>query len=130
MRMKVTLRLLAFLAVCPISASAEATTHRFVIRQPATTFTIGPGTVMSVRGLDMPFVGMYYAIQYRSDDGELIELWHSDRNLLLVKGMHGMLTYSTQPERVLQFRVLAPTPKEIPAHPPVTSSSHRDASMK
>lgn len=129
MRMKAIL-LLAPMALCVVPARAEPTLQLTLIRQPAIIFTIGPGTVLSVRVLDLPFVGTRYLIQYRTDDGELIELWHSDRNLLLIKGMYGMLTYSTHPERVLQFRVLEPTPKEKPAQPPVTSSGHRDASMK
>lgn len=129
MRMKSALQLLASLALCVVPACAKPTIHLALIRQPATTFTIGPGTVISIRALDMPFVGMHYAIQYRSDDGELIELWNSGRNLLLVKGMHGMLTYSTNPERILQFRVLPP-PQEMPVERHVTAPADRDGPIR
>ncbi len=130
MRMKSALQLLASLALCVVPACAKPTIHLALIRQPATTFTIGPGTVISIRALDMPFVGMHYAIQYRSDDGELIELWNSGRNLLLVKGMHGMLTYSTNPERILQFRVLPPAPQEMPVERHVTAPADPDGPIR
>ena len=63
----------------------------------------------------MPFVGAHYAVRYRTDDGELIEVWEPGRNLLLVKGMHGLLTYSTHPERILRFRVVPLLQREMPA---------------
>jgi hypothetical protein len=130
MRINVILQLLAFLALWVAPACAKPTIHQSLIRQPSSIFTIGPGTVISVRTLDLPFVGTRYVVRYRSDDGELIELWHLDRNLLLVKGMHGMLTYSTNPERILQFRVLPPTPKEMPVPPHATGSGNRHAPTK
>ncbi len=130
MRMKSVLQLLASLALCVVPALARPALHLIVIRQPATIFTIRTGMVISVRALDLPFVGKRCIIEYRSDNGELIELWNPDPNLLLINGMHGMLTYSTHPERVLQFRVLAFTPKEMPFQPHGTSSGHRMRPLK
>lgn len=111
--------LMAFLALCVISAWTSPTTHLLRIPQPATIFTVGPGTIISVRILDLPFVEAHYAVQYKTDDGELIEVWHAGRNVFLVKGMHGMLTYSTRPERILRFRVVPPI---LNATPPETNS--------
>ena len=117
MRINVILQLLAFLALGVVPACARPTIHQGLIRQPSTIFTIGPGTVISVRALDLPFAGMRYIVRYRSDNGELTEVWQAGGNILLVNGMHGMLTYSTNPERILQFRVLAPTPQQMPVQP-------------
>lgn len=130
MRINVILQLLAFLGLCVVPACAKPTIHQSLIRQPSSIFTVGPGTVISVRALDLPFAGTRYVVRYRSDDGELIEVWHAGRHILLVNGMHGMLTYSTNPERILQFRVLAPTPQEMPVLPHATSSGNRHAPMK
>ena len=130
MRIKLKFLLLTSLVLCVVPAWSKPTIHLILIRQPSTIFTIGPGTVISVRALDLPFVGTRYVIRYRSDDGELIEVWHAGRNVLLVNGMHGMLTNSTNPERILQFRVLAPTPQAMPVQPHAMSSSDRDARIK
>ncbi len=48
----------------------------------------------------------YYAVKYKTDDGQLIEVWSSGKNILLVEGMHGELTYSINPERILNFRLV------------------------
>jgi len=48
----------------------------------------------------------HYAVKYRTDDGQLIEVWSRDKNMLLFEGMHGELTYSTHPERILNFRLV------------------------
>lgn len=100
--------LITFLSLCLTSAWPDSTTHLLYIPQPAAVFTVGPGTIISVRILDLPFVEPRYAVRYRTDDGELIEVWQPGRNILLVKGMHGLLTYSTHPERILRFRVIPP----------------------
>lgn len=99
---------MAFLALCLNPAWPTPINRVLTIPQPRTTFTVGPGTIISVRIVDLPFVETHYAVQYRTDDGELIEVWHPGRNLILVKGMHGMLTYSTHPERIVRFRVVPP----------------------
>jgi hypothetical protein len=77
-----------------------------VTRQPSTTFIVGPGTVVSVHLLDVPFIGPHYAVKYKTDDGELIEVWHPGKDIPVFQGMHGMLTYSTHPEMVRSFRVI------------------------
>ena len=48
----------------------------------------------------------HYAVKYKTDDGQLIEVWSPGKNMLLLEGMHGELTYSTHPERILNFRLV------------------------
>jgi hypothetical protein len=66
---------------------------------------VGPGTVVSIRALDLPFSEKCYVIRYRTDEGRLLEIWHHGE-LSVMQGMHGMLTYSSSPEMILQFRVI------------------------
>jgi len=101
---------MACLAVCLTSAWAKTTLKSSVIRQPCTIFIAGPGTVMSVRLLDVPFAEPHYVVKYKTDDGELIEIWHPRSDLLVLEGMHGMLTYSTHPEMIRGFRVIMRPP--------------------
>jgi len=84
----------------------RATTKLPSWRNPCTVFIIGPGTIVSVRRLDLPFMKAHYAVKYRTDDGQLIEVWSREKNMLLFEGMHGELTYSTHPERILNFRLV------------------------
>jgi hypothetical protein len=79
------------------------------ICQPSTVFTVGPGTVVSVHLLDMPFIKPHYVVIYKADNGELTEVWHPGKDIPVLEGMHGMLTYSTHPEMVLSFRVVLKT---------------------
>jgi hypothetical protein len=97
---------MACLAVFLTPAWAKTTLELSVIRQPCTISTVGPGTVVSVHLLDVPFTQPHYVIKYKTDDGELIEVWHPGRNLPVLEGMHGMLTYSSHPEMVRSFRVV------------------------
>ena len=77
------------------------------IRQPSTVSIVGPGTVLSVHRLDLPFIKpRYYAVKYKTDGGELIEVWTPGNDILVLEGMHGILTYSTHPEKILRFRVV------------------------
>jgi hypothetical protein len=76
------------------------------IRQPSTVSIVGPGTVLSVHLLNLPFITPRYAVKYQTDGGELIEVWTPGKDVLMVEGMHGILTYSTHPERILSFRVV------------------------
>jgi hypothetical protein len=78
--------------------------HRHLSR-PDFVVTVGPGTVMSVHALDLPFSAQCYVVKYRTDAGKMIEIWHRGK-LPLMQGMHGMLTYSSSPERILDFRVV------------------------
>ena len=45
------------------------------IRPAGTVFIVGPGTVVSVHLLDLPYVEPHYAVKYKTDGGELIEVW-------------------------------------------------------
>jgi hypothetical protein len=53
-----------------------------------------------------PFSELHWAVKYKIDGGELIEVWHPGKNIPVLEGMHGMLTYSTHPEIILNFRVV------------------------
>jgi hypothetical protein len=105
-----TLIQMTCLAVCLTPSWAKTTLKVSVFRQPCTIFIAGPGTVVSVHFLNIPFVEAHYVVKYRTDDGELIEVWHAGKDLPLREGMHGMLTYSTHPEMVRSFRVVMRLP--------------------
>ena len=47
-----------------------------------------------------------YAVKYETDGGELIEVWTPGKDVLVLEGMHGLLTYSSHPEKILNFRVV------------------------
>jgi hypothetical protein len=95
----------AFLLALLNPAWGEATTKPPLVRKPSTTFIVGPGTIVSVHRMDVPFAGAYYEVKYKTDGGELIEVWTPTTGILLLEGMHGELTYSTDPERILNFRL-------------------------
>ena len=78
-------------------------------RDPCTVFIVGPGTIISVHQLDLPLIELRYAVKYKTDDGQMIEVWTPGKGLVLLEGMHGELTYSTHPEKILNFR---PVPRE------------------
>ena len=101
---------IALVAALLVPASAKTTLEISVIRQPSTIFTVGPGTVVSVHLLDMPFIRSCYVVKYKTDAGELIEVWHPGKDIPVFQGMHGMLTYSIHPDRVRSFRVVALNP--------------------
>jgi hypothetical protein len=84
----------------------KSTSGLSFIRQPSTVSIVGPGTVLSVRLLDLPFIKRHYVVKYETDGGELIEVWTPGKDILVLEGMHGILTYSTHPERILNFRVV------------------------
>jgi hypothetical protein len=94
------------LTACLTPAWGKATSELSFIRQPSTVSIVGPGTVVSVRLLDLPFIKPHYAVKYKTDVGELIEVWTPGKDVFVLEGMHGMLTYSTHPERILNFRVV------------------------
>jgi|GraSoiStandDraft_8_1057269.scaffolds.fasta_scaffold47864_3 hypothetical protein len=105
---------ISFFAVCMITcvtaARAKANSDFSIlqkpIRQPSYVFIAGPGTVVSVRLLDLPFIKPRYSVEFKTDDGELIQVWHSGKRISLVKGMRGMLTYSKHPDGILEFRMV------------------------
>ena len=92
--------------VCLTPAWGKATSELSFIRQPSTVSIVGPGTVLSVHLLDLPFIKPHYVVKYKTDDGELIEVWTPGKDILVLEGMHGILTYSTHPEKILSFRVV------------------------
>jgi len=103
--MKRTLLCLALLpGLFTLAWGERASTHRG-IPPLSTVVTLGPGTVVSIRILDLPFTDKCYVVKYRTDEGSLVEIWHHG-DLSVLPGMHGMLTYSNSPEMILQFRVI------------------------
>jgi hypothetical protein len=86
------------------SAWGKPTTKFPLVRKPSTIFSVGPGTIVSVHRIDISFAKPYYAINYKTDGGELIEVWTPEMGILVLEGMRGELTYSTNPERILNFR--------------------------
>ena len=101
----------AFLLTLLNPAWGKATLKLPLGRNPCTVFTVGPGTIISVHQLDLPLIELHYAVKYKTDDGQLIEVWTPGKGLVLLEGMHGELTYSTHPERILNFR---PVRREVP----------------
>jgi hypothetical protein len=94
------------LTACLTPAWGKATSKLSFVRQPNTVSIVGPGTVASVHLLDLPFIKPYYAVKYKTDGGELIEVRTPGKDVLVLEGMHGMLTYSTHPEKIISFRVV------------------------
>jgi hypothetical protein len=86
-------------------AAAATAPERAPIPQPSSVVTVGPGTVISVRVLDLAFAGRYFVITYGTDRGGAIEVWHRGKQVV-VPGMHGMMTYRTHPEMIIDFRVV------------------------
>ena len=75
-------------------------------RGPVFSFSEGPGTIISVRTLSLPFVKPRCAVAFKTDQGELIEVWHSGTEVPVIEGMRGTLIYSMHPEEILGFRVI------------------------
>ena len=98
------------LAACLTPAWATTTLELSAVRQPSTVFVVGPGTVVTVHLLHVPFLEPHYAVKYKTDGGELIEVWTPRKEILVLEGMYGVLTYSTNPERILNFRVVEQKP--------------------
>jgi hypothetical protein len=98
------------LTACLTPAWGKETLELSFFRQPSTVFVVGPGTVVTVHLLQLPFLEPHYAVKYKTDSGELIEVWTPRKDILVVDGMHGILTYSINPERILNFRVVEQTP--------------------
>ena len=95
-----------FLVISFFQAAAATTAPaREPIPQPSSVVTVGPGTVTSVRVLDLAFAGRYFVVTYGTDRGGVIEVWHRGK-LVVVPGMHGMMTYGTHPETIIDFRVV------------------------
>jgi hypothetical protein len=76
------------------------------IREPSWVFVVGPGTIVSIHVLDLPFTKSRYIVRFATDDGQTVEVWHSGKHILLLEGMRGMLVYSEHPEKILDFRMV------------------------
>jgi len=76
-------------------------------REPRWVFVAGPGTVVSVRFRDIPFIKPQYVVKFKTDSGELIEIFHHGASAPVVPGMRGTLVYSTHPDKVVTFHTLA-----------------------
>jgi hypothetical protein len=98
------------LIVCLTPAWGKETLELSFFRQPNTVFDVGPGTVVTVHLLQLPFLEPHYAVKYKTDSGELIEVWTPHMNIVVLEGMYGILTYSTNPERILNFRAVEQKP--------------------
>jgi hypothetical protein len=98
------------LTACLTPAWGKETLELSFLRQPSTVFVVGPGTVVTVHLLQLPFLDPHYAVKYKTDGGELIEVWTPRKGILVLEGMYGILTYSTNPERILNFRVVEQKP--------------------
>jgi len=97
---------IAILSLSVASAWGLPAEHPNHISRPNWTFTVGPGTIIAVHAVDVPFAGRYYTVRYRTEKGELIEVRNLRQNPPVIEGMHGLLTYSTSPEMILNFQVV------------------------
>ena len=95
---------MAFMVVLLNPAWGKATTKLPLARTPTTVVIVGPGTILSIRRMDLPFIEPHYVVKYQTDGGELIEVWTPAAGILVLEGMRGELTYSTHPERIINFR--------------------------
>jgi len=104
-------RVLQVVALClfVVSAWGLPTERDHHSSQPRWTFTVGPGTVVAVHALDVAFVGRCYIVKYQTERGEIIEIRDlQHKGTPVLEGMHGLLTYSTNPEMILNFQVVEP----------------------
>jgi hypothetical protein len=51
-------------------------------------------------------MGRCYTVKYKTEAGELIEIRYLQQDIPVLEGMYGLLTYSTNPEMILNFRVI------------------------
>ena len=103
--MKQTLLGLSLLFVCLCPAWCKQAPEARLIPGLINVVTVGPGTVISVHALDLPFSEPCYVVKYKTDEGRVLEIWHHGE-LSVMQGMHGILTYSSRPEMILHFRVM------------------------
>ncbi len=78
---------------------------RHAAPEPNYDWVIGPGTVTLVSLLHLPFSVRYVKVIYVTDDGRKFEIWDSGGEIKVIEGMHGILEYATNPERIIRFRV-------------------------
>jgi len=104
----VTILLLVYVLTSGSGATSDSP-NKLAPREPNWVFIAGPGTVISVRLRDLPFIKPQYVVKFKTDSGELIELFHHGSSAPVVQGMHGTLVYSTHPDKVVEFRMIAAT---------------------
>jgi hypothetical protein len=100
-----TITLLLSLLLVSSGAFGTPSMRQRYVSQPSFAYTVGPGTVVSLRLMDLPFGKRRYVVTYQTDAGEILEIWQPKDEVPLLKGMYGFLTYTTNPERVIEFRV-------------------------
>jgi hypothetical protein len=103
--MRRTLSFILSLLLLTAVASGTSSMRRAAELQPTFAYTVGPGTIVSLRLLDLPFGKRRYVVTYQTDAGEILEIWQPKDEVPLLKGMYGFLTYTTNPERIIEFRV-------------------------
>src|SRR4051812_558742 len=85
--------LAALAAVCLVpsisNATNEPSAHWLRSPEPSWVFVAGPGTVVSVRLRDLPFIKPQYILKFKTDTGELIELRYRGSSAPVIEGMHG-----------------------------------------
>jgi len=94
------------LSAVPLASATVPPEHPHIPDMEAVV-TVGPGRIISVRRLDLPFSREIYVVKYRTDADSIIEVWHHGK-LAIVQHMHGMLSYSQHPEQIIGFRVVQP----------------------
>lgn len=103
--MRQTFLCISLLIVCLCPAWAKPVPESRSIPRLVNVVTVGPGTVVSIQALDLPFAEKCYVVKYKTDKGRVLEIWHHGE-LSVMQGMHGILTYSSSPEMILGFRVM------------------------
>jgi hypothetical protein len=103
--MRQTFLYISLLIVCLCPAWAKPVPAWRSIPGLVNVVTVGPGTVVSIQALDLPFSEKCYVVKYKTDKGRVLEIWHHGE-LSVMQGMHGILTYSSSPEMILGFRVM------------------------
>jgi hypothetical protein len=58
-----------------------------------------------------------YSVEFKTEGGELIQVWHCGKTISLVEGMRGMLTYSRHPDGSSTFESLSGTWQSRPPFP-------------
>ena len=79
------------LTACLTPAWGKETLELSFFRQPSTVFVVGPGTVVTVHLLQLPFLEPHYAVKYKTDGGEPVEVWTPRKDIWCWKGCTGYL---------------------------------------
>ena len=87
-------------------ACGMQTLRAAAVSQPTSTYTVGPGTIRAMRLLDLPFGKSRVVVTYEMDAGEVLEVSQPSGGVFLLEGMRGFLTYTTNPETIIAFRII------------------------